>query len=311
MGASGDLRYPLVDVGLSRRLERAEAHANTRFVESRSRLAPAVRATWTVVDGAYAMFDGVGSPLTQTFCLGIFGPPTMEGLESIEAFYASRGCDAFHEVSPLADPSTLGRLSERGYRPCELTSVLYLPLGSVAAGDETGPAVAPVDNAVPLVDTVVPFDHDASAPAGHTVQARLARAHELDAWAAVAARGWSQSPEVQGFMKAFGEITTGAVDASLFIAEVDGQPMATGLAVLHEDVALLAGASTVPEARGRGAQSALLTARLNYAAEQGCTLAMMCAGPGSASQRNAERRGFRIAYTRIKWFKPLSHRERG
>jgi hypothetical protein len=28
---------------------------------------------------------------------------------------------------------------------------------------------------------------------------------------------------------------------------------------------------------------------------------MMGALPGSASQRNAERNGFRIAYTRIKW----------
>lgn len=27
----------------------------------------------------------------------------------------------------------------------------------------------------------------------------------------------------------------------------------------------------------------------------------MAALPGSASQRNAERQGFRIAYTRIKW----------
>jgi hypothetical protein len=27
----------------------------------------------------------------------------------------------------------------------------------------------------------------------------------------------------------------------------------------------------------------------------------MVATPGSASQRNAERNGFRVAYTRIKW----------
>jgi GNAT superfamily N-acetyltransferase len=66
-------------------------------------------------------------------------------------------------------------------------------------------------------------------------------------------------------------------------------------------VALLAGASTVPEHRKRGAQLALLDARLRYAAEHGCDLAMMGAAPGSASQRNAERHGFRIAYTRIKW----------
>jgi hypothetical protein len=31
---------------------------------------------------------------------------------------------------------------------------------------------------------------------------------------------------------------------------------------------------------------------------------MMGAEPGSASQRNAERQGFRIAYTRIKWHLP-------
>jgi hypothetical protein len=35
--------------------------------------------------------------------------------------------------------------------------------------------------------------------------------------------------------------------------------------------------------------------------ESGCDLAMMGAQPGSASQRNGERQGFRIAYTRIKW----------
>jgi hypothetical protein len=66
-------------------------------------------------------------------------------------------------------------------------------------------------------------------------------------------------------------------------------------------VALLAGASTIPAAREQGAQLALLNSRLRYAAEHGCDIGMLCAEPGSASQRNAERHGFRIAYTRIKW----------
>ena len=71
--------------------------------------------------------------------------------------------------------------------------------------------------------------------------------------------------------------------------------------MIHEGVALLAGASTIPSARNRGAQRALLEARLRHAASQGCDLAMMGASPGSTSQKNAERQGFRIAYTRIKW----------
>jgi hypothetical protein len=40
---------------------------------------------------------------------------------------------------------------------------------------------------------------------------------------------------------------------------------------------------------------------MSYAFEQGCELAMMVTEAGSQSQRNAERKGFRIAYTRTKW----------
>jgi GNAT superfamily N-acetyltransferase len=70
---------------------------------------------------------------------------------------------------------------------------------------------------------------------------------------------------------------------------------------MHQGVALFAGAATVPEMRRRGLQTALLAERLRYARLQGCDLAMMVAETGSNSQRNAERQGFRIAYTRFKW----------
>jgi GNAT superfamily N-acetyltransferase len=66
-------------------------------------------------------------------------------------------------------------------------------------------------------------------------------------------------------------------------------------------VALFAGAATIPRMRRRGLQAALLQERLRYAFEHGCDLAMMVAEAGSESQRNAERKGFRIAYTRMKW----------
>ncbi len=50
-----------------------------------------------------------------------------------------------------------------------------------------------------------------------------------------------------------------------------------------------------------GCRGALLRERLRYAFDHGCDLAMMVAAAGSDSQRNAERKGFQIAYTRIKW----------
>jgi GNAT superfamily N-acetyltransferase len=101
-----------------------------------------------------------------------------------------------------------------------------------------------------------------------------------------------------------GQVSARAEGTSCFLAELDGQPVAAGGLSIAEGTALLAGASTLPAARRHGAQRALLQARLRFAAEQGCDLVMIGAQPGSASQRNAERQGFRVAYTRIKWHLP-------
>ena len=60
------------DKALSQKLERTEARANADFVETRIRLDPESGAAWIQVGGAYAMFDGLESPLTQTFGLGVF-----------------------------------------------------------------------------------------------------------------------------------------------------------------------------------------------------------------------------------------------
>lgn len=263
--------YPLVDLDLSRRLELCEAKTSAAFVTARARLAPETGAAWIERAGAFAMFDGAGSPLTQTFGLGLFATPTEDDLAFLEQFFEERGAPVFHEISPIAGPETLEILASRGYRPVELTSMLYRPLAR-RSYEET------------------------------RVRARIASADEIELWAAVAAAGWSAEHEELGaFMRDLSRVAASSEGSLAFIAELDGRPVATGALAIHDRVALLAGASTIPEARRHGAQRALLEARLHYAAEQGCDLAMMGAAPGSASQRNAERQGFRIAYTRIKW----------
>jgi GNAT superfamily N-acetyltransferase len=268
------IAYPLIDISLSRQLERAEGHANRRSVESRGRHVPELGACWMEAGGTYAMFDGPGSPLTQTFGLGVFEPVTPQALDALEEFFLSRGSDVFHEVSPLADPAILSVLPDRGYRPCELTSLLFQPLPS---------PVVSADGSAFLV--------------------RPARPDEGGVWAETAVAGWGEFEWSRAFMASFAPVAAGTEDAYRFFAFDEGKPIATGSLAVHGEVALLAGAATIPEARGRGAQRALLAARLRFATDLGCTLAMMGAAPGSRSQRNAERSGFRIAYTRIKWAK--------
>ena len=265
--------YPFADLALARRLERTEAHGNAAFVEARAQAFPDSGAEWIDVDGTYAMFDGPTSPVSQTFGLGMFHPLTAERLDRIETFFKERGADVFHEVSPLADPTTFALLNERGYRPIEFTSVLFRPINP---------------------DVVL------SASPNRNVKVRVTSENEKALWSDVAFEGWSEFTELSDFLRDMGKVHACSKSPS-FLAELDDQPIATGMLTIHESVALLAGASTIPTARRQGAQLALLEARLRYGAEQGCDIAMMAALPGSASQRNAERHGFRIAYTRIKW----------
>jgi GNAT superfamily N-acetyltransferase len=263
-----------VDLELARRLERPEAVSGARFVEARRRLYPDTGAEWIEVGGAYVMFDGPASPVTQTFGLGLFAETTAADLDRIESFFQTRGAPVCHEVSPLAGVPVMDLLSRRGYRPIEFTSVMYKPMmpSSVSPG-----------------------------PCNPRLRTRLMREGEEDLWSQISARGWAEQPEWIEFLLSAGRMIAASEGSLGFFAELDGEPVGTGVLRCHEGVALFGGACTVPEGRKQGAQRALLEARMNTAVSQGCDLAMMCAHPGSASQRNAERQGFRIAYTRIKW----------
>ena len=261
------------DLALARRLERAEAEANARFVEARAALFPQSGARWIEVAGTYAMFDGVASPCTQTFGLGIFQAASGQDLDTIETFFREREAPVFHEVSPLAHASLLPLLTQRGYVPCELSSVMFRPLTR---------------------------DLERASPRNSGLQVRVVRDAELDLWAATGARGWADAASLDTVLDLM-RVSGRRAGVVAFLAELDRKAVAAGAVSIHDGVALFVGASTVPEARKQGAQLALLDARLAYAAERGCDLAMMGAAPGSASQRNAERHGFRVAYTRTKW----------
>lgn len=89
------------------------------------------------------------------------------------------------------------------------------------------------------------------------------------------------------------------------VVAYDGdEPVAT--AALHRDgdVAWLGAAGTVPDARGRGAQAALLRHRLALAAELGARRVVAKAAPGSVSERNLLRAGFVQAYDIVQWSRP-------
>lgn len=261
-----------MDLDLSRRLERAEGAISSSFPPVKQRLMPEVGATWQDFAGTYAIFDGLDSPLSQTFGLGLFEALTPDLLSAIEAFFEQRGAAVMHEVSPLAGIATIGLLAERGYRPIELSTVL---VQSIA-----GPG---------------------SLPQSHELTVRIVEPTDHAAWVETSIVGWSEDPAIARIIRPVAELSCANNAMVHFVVERAGAPIATASLGLHAGVALLAGASTIPSSRGLGAQALLLAARLSEAHRRGCDIAMMVTAPGGTSQRNAERRGFRVAYTRTKW----------
>jgi hypothetical protein len=134
------------------------------------------------------------------------------------------------------------------------------------------------------------------------IRVQIVTASEAAVFCSTSLRGWTpDNPELEDLLKPMMEISCNTAGFICFIAELDARPVATGALNVQNGVTLLSGASTVPQARPHGAQHALLTTRLRYAAEAGCDTAPLDALPGSPSQRNAGRAGFRIACTRTKW----------
>ena len=264
------MNHVFADLPLARRLEQTEGRGNAAFVDAHARLDPASGAIWKMAAGTSVMFAGVGSPITQTFGLGLHEPIKADDLDAIERFFTSRGSAVIHEVCPLAGVDVSATLAKRGYKPVELSSVLYQPI-----------------------------DANTRIQSNPGLTVRKVEPNEVGMYGQVSAQGWSEFPELMPYVERFARLSVAC--ATCFVAERDGAPIASAALFMHEGTALLVGASTIPKGRRQGAQNALLDTRLQTAAANGCDLAMMVASPGSASQRNAERQGFRIAYTRTKW----------
>ncbi len=264
------------NLALSRRLERAEGFACAESAEARRRLFPSSGAEWIECAGTYAVFNGVNSPITQTFGLGLFEELTPTALDTIESFFFDRGTDVIHEVSPFAGVAALDLLCAREYRPIEISSVMYRPVETPPAAKQQQPIRASYKcGRSTSVDRYQcqRLEFRTAGAFGLRPRIRL-RSPRLASTTFALSPNWTENPVLParyGSMKA---------------------------------LRCLAARRLFPEMRRRGLQGALLQERMRYAAKQGCDLAMMVAEAGSESQRNTERKGFQIAYTRLKWRKP-------
>lgn len=260
------------DRDLSARIESLAAAEMRRFVAAALSLDPACGAETLDVAGGVAAFVGPGSAVNQAFGLGFAGPVSLHDVIEVERFFDAREARPYVGLSPLAHPTAASCFAQRGWVIDAFENALVRTLG----GGEALPS--------PAADVEVREVDDAEG---------------RDTWAYVAATGFSHPLPPLASQLALGRIVAARSGARLLLAFVDGAVAGTGELYIEDGVAWLSGDATLPGYRRRGVQQALQAARLAMGVEAGCDLAVTESAPGSPSQRNMERIGFRVAYTRV------------
>lgn len=133
----------------------------------------------------------------------------------------------------------------------------------------------------------------------------VADARAPEDFAEVITANWSLPPPVSAWMAAL----VGHPAWHCFVAYDGAQPVASGVLFQAEDTGWLGIASTLPSHRGRGAQSAILAARIERAGQLGLRLLVTETGapedgPPEQSYRNILRAGFEPTYVRPNYASP-------
>jgi len=92
-------------------------------------------------------------------------------------------------------------------------------------------------------------------------------------------------------------------DWKLYLACLGDQPIGCAVLYLKNSIGYLADATTPERFRGKGAQTALLVARITDAMACNAELMFTRTDFGSTSQKNMEKQDLRISYTRAFWTK--------
>jgi GNAT superfamily N-acetyltransferase len=248
------------DLQLARRIEAAEA-ANARECNVPG------GTTLEIGDGL-AVFAGSESPLTHAVGIGLHGPVSVAQIERLEQFFRSQGARRTAiDLCPLADPSVAEALGARGYRPTEFNNVLVKSLSSFAASPAPG--------------------------------VRRALETECELWSLTVGQGFFEQAELTEEEMDVGRAIFSMPGSFCYFATATEEQAGCGAMSIHSGLATLFADSVVARYRRRGLHQALISARLAEAQSLGCDLATASTAPGSTSQRNFERKGFQVVYTKV------------
>ncbi|MEM7755954.1 MAG: GNAT family N-acetyltransferase [Planctomycetota bacterium] len=221
----------------------------------------------------------VDAVVTDCIGLGFHGPVGDEVIDRVEGVFGR--CESIPEIEcgPYAHPTLLAQLERRGYGVRNYLQVFWMDLTEAPAERVSGVEVRRVD--------------EADAADLELAVRTIARGRE----------GVAAEPTEPARVMA--EQVAACAQNATFLAFIDGKPAGgSTVGLWHDDPlcsaghANLFGGSTLPWARRRGVQRALMLERLRYAHEAGARSVSLDCEPMIASERNARRVGFELVCTK-------------
>ncbi len=267
-----------IDKAFARRLESCEEMPQVFYARAFQKTRPEIGAAEEEVCGGHMVFAGLGSPIGRATGVGLDRPLTAADLDRIEQFYRQRGVPSQVDLTPMHEPAVFELLKERAYAIAELNNVLFRKLER----EERFP----------------------DPPGSFEIRRSPAEESEITGSIVESAFFPDGAPEpFRGLIAPLYQMENGLA----FVATADGKPVAcgTGIVIPQHRLFAMCGAGTLMHYRGQGLQTALLRARMSAAAEAGCEYAAVVTQGGTTSQHNAERLGFRVAYSKVTVIKKL------
>ncbi len=195
----------------------------------------------------------------------------MDYLDEIITWYHTNNVRSRFDIVPsLASPALLRRMHDHGLFQSDFSAALY---------------------GVPGSNLYMPSN----------VTIRPVQAHEGYLLAQLYLDSYGVPQDRRAFVADSLSNLPGHPSVRCYFAFVDAALAGMAVLFLNGDIGYLASAATLPEYRGYGCQQALIYARIAAAAAAGCSLIAAHADVLSTGQRNLEKLGLRVAYTKVVW----------
>lgn len=214
--------------------------------------------------------------------LGLAGPVSEKTVDELIEWHASIGVEPRAEVTPFAHPTLVRAMADRSFVVRLFENVFYREIPR----DEDFAAIHSLPRGIDIAP-VDPADEATVHECGYLIAAAFAGDTKPMTASVDLAKTCIRHART---------VTLGAFH--------EGRVVSAGSVELLGDISALFGLCVHPDFRRRGIQQALIAARLRLAADRGARVATISARPGVATEGNARRMGFQVAYTKVIMARP-------